>query len=76
MSAPGPQHGGRLETLDRPAGYWTTRADADPTLTARTSGVYLRAEPEDVSILDGSDQQRRSELVATKLDEWRSIAGS
>jgi hypothetical protein len=66
----------RLESVDRAAGYWTTRADADSTIRARTSGVYLRAEPEDLSILDGSDQQRRAELIATKLEEWRSIASS
>ena len=66
----------RLESVDRAAGYWTTRADADPTIRARTSGVYLRAEPEDLSILDGSDQQRRAHLIATKLEEWRSIASS
>ena len=35
----------RLESPDRAAGYWTTRTDADPTLRARTSGVYLRADP-------------------------------
>jgi Predicted nucleotide-binding protein containing TIR-like domain len=64
----------RLESIDRAAGYWTTRADADPTLRARTSGVYLRAEPGDLSVVDGSDQQRRAKLIATKLEEWRSIA--
>jgi Predicted nucleotide-binding protein containing TIR-like domain len=66
----------RLESIDRAAGYWTTRADADPTIRARTSGVYLRAGPEDLGVLDGSDQQRRAELIATKLDDWRSIASS
>ncbi|PVG83775.1 nucleotide-binding protein [Nocardioides gansuensis] len=66
----------RLESIDRAAGYWTTRADADPTIRARTSGVYLRADPEDLTILDSSDQQRRAELIATKLEEWRSIASS
>jgi Predicted nucleotide-binding protein containing TIR-like domain len=66
----------RLESIDRAAGYWTTRTDADSTIRARTSGVYLRAEPEDLSILDGSDQQLRAELIATKLEEWRSIASS
>lgn len=66
----------RLESIDRAAGSWTTRADADPTIRARTSGVYLRAESEDLSILDGNDQQRRAELIATKLEEWRSIASS
>jgi hypothetical protein len=66
----------RLESTDRAVGFWTTRVDADPTIKARTSGVYLRAEPEDLSILDGSDQQRRAELIAMKLEEWRSIASS
>jgi hypothetical protein len=37
-------------------------------------GVYLRAEPDDMSILNGSDQQRRAKLI--KLEEWRSIASS
>ena len=65
-----------LESPDRAAGYWTTRTDSDPTLRARTSGVYLRADEEDLSILDGNDQQRRADLIAAKLDEWRAIAGS
>src|SRR5207248_8784076 len=34
----------RVETTDRAAGYWTTRADRGPGLNARTSGVYLRAD--------------------------------
>ena len=66
----------RLESVDRAAGYWTTRTDLDPNVRARTSGVYLRAEPGDLDILDGNDQQRRAGLIAEKLEEWRSIAGS
>jgi hypothetical protein len=66
----------RLESVDRAAGYWTTRTDSDPTLRARTSGVYLRADPDDLAVLDGNDQQRRAALLAAKLDEWRGIAGS
>ena len=66
----------RLESVDRAAGYWTTRSTSIPPSRARTSGVYLRADPEDLSILDGSDQKGRAELIATKLDEWRAIASS
>ncbi len=66
----------RLESPDRAAGYWTTRTESDPTLRARTSGVYLRAHEDDLSILDGNDQERRADLIAAKLDEWRAIAGS
>ena len=63
----------RLETTDRAAGYWTTRSDTDPTLNARTSGVYLRADPKETSILDGRDDQRRAELIAERLKNWKSI---
>src|SRR5687767_14491026 len=41
----------RLESTDRASGYWTTRSETNPKLNARTSGVYLRADPEDMSIL-------------------------
>lgn len=63
----------RMETADRAAGYWTTRADTDRTLNARTSGVYLRADPKDTSILDGRDDLRRAELIAKRLKNWKSI---
>ena len=63
----------RMETADRAAGYWMTRADTDPTLNARTSGVYLRADPKDTSILDGRDDRRRAELIAERLKDWKSI---
>ena len=42
----------------------------------RTSGVYLRAEPEDAEVMDGSDLMRRAALIAAKLEEWRLIANS
>lgn len=63
----------RLESADRAAGYWTTLADALPTFSARTSGVYLRADPEDLSILDGRDDRKRAELIAERLGRWESI---
>jgi hypothetical protein len=66
----------RLESVDRAAGYWITRLSSDPQLDIRTSGVYLRAEPEDAQVMDGSDQLRRAELIASKLEEWRLIANS
>ena len=37
----------RLESEDRASGYFTTRADRDPDVNARTSGVYWRADPDD-----------------------------
>ena len=63
----------RLESADRASGYWTTRADRDPNVNARTSGVYLRAEPTDLSILDGRDDRQRAELIAERLRDWKSI---
>ena len=63
----------RLESADRAAGYWITRANTDPSLNARTSGVFWRAEPEDSSILEGSDDRRRAELMAERLKQWKAI---
>jgi hypothetical protein len=66
----------RMETTDRAAGYWITRSETSPDLNARTSGVYLRADPEDLTILDGDDDRRRAELMADRLTRWKSIASS
>ena len=66
----------RIETTDRAAGYWTTRSDASPELNARTSGVYLRADPEDLTILDGDDDRQRAELIAERLTRWQSVTSS
>src|SRR6185436_10626265 len=54
----------RLESADRASGYFTTRADTNPKVNARTAGVYVRADPEDMSILDGNDDRRRAGLIA------------
>jgi hypothetical protein len=62
-----------LEATDRATGYFTTRSDTRPELNARTSGVYLRAEPGDMKILDGRDQGQRAKLIANQLKRWKSI---
>jgi hypothetical protein len=66
----------RLESADQASGYWTTRSEADPELRERTSGVYLRADPGDMRVVDGGDAQARAELLARRLQEWKSIANS
>ena len=66
----------RIESADRAAGYWTTRSDTDPNVNERTSGVYLRADPEDMTILDGRDDRRRAELIAERLRHWKSVANA
>jgi hypothetical protein len=65
-----------LESADRAAGYFTTRADKNPKVNARTSGVYLRADPEDMAILDGRDDRRRAELIAERLRHWKAIVNA
>jgi hypothetical protein len=61
----------RLESADRAAGYFTTRSDAQPQLHARTSGVYVRAAPEDPAVMDGPDDRQRAALIAQRLTEWK-----
>jgi hypothetical protein len=62
----------RMESAERASGYWTTRADTDLSVNARTAGVYWRAEPEDLSILDGRDDEKRGELITERLGQWKS----
>ena len=66
----------RLETTDRATGYWTTRSERDPALNARTAGVYLRADPSDLELLDSGSAEERAELIAQRLEEWRSAANA
>jgi hypothetical protein len=62
-----------LESADRASGYFTTRSDGPASVNARTAGVYWRAEPGDLSILDGSDDRQRAELISERLRRWKSI---
>jgi len=66
----------RLESADRASGYWITRSDVDLALHERTSGVYLRADPDDMRTVDGGDPQARLELIAVRLREWKAISNS
>jgi len=63
----------RIESANRAAGYFTTRSDKDPNINARTSGIYLRADPNDLAVMDGRDDQQRVELIAERLKAWKSI---
>jgi hypothetical protein len=36
----------------------------------------LRANPEDMSILDGPDDRRRAELIAERLTHWKSTTNA
>jgi hypothetical protein len=66
----------RLESADRATGYWTTRSDRDPGLNARTAGVYLRADPSDLQVLDGGSEEERAQLIAHRLRDWKSAANA
>jgi predicted nucleotide-binding protein with TIR-like domain len=66
----------RLEGSDRATGYWTTRSDHDPGLNARTSGIYLRADPSDLDVLDSGGEEERAQLIAQRLQEWKSAANA
>jgi len=65
----------QIEPADRATALFTTRSDSAPEVNARTSGVYLRADPEDLVVLDGRDDRRRAELLAARLAHWRSMTG-
>ena len=54
---------------------WTVRNGAGPELV-RTAGVYVRAESEDLSILDGNDDRQRAELIAERLKRWKALASA
>jgi len=66
----------RLESADRAAGYFVTRVETRPKLNARTSGVYWRADAEDMAILDGRDEQRCAELIAEHLRHQKSLGNT
>ena len=66
----------KVESSDRAIGHWTTRSDRDAALNMRTSGVYLRAHPSDLEVLDGENGEERAALIARRLEEWRSAANA
>jgi hypothetical protein len=65
-----------LESADRASGYFTTRSDTPASVKARTAGVFWRADPEDMSILDGGDDRQRAALIAERLRLWKSITNA
>jgi predicted nucleotide-binding protein with TIR-like domain len=66
----------RVETADRASGYWTTRSERDPGLNSRTAGVFLRADPSDLEVLDSGSEEERAQLIEQRLSEWKSAANA
>jgi hypothetical protein len=64
-----------LQSADRAVGYWTTRPQGAGDFHARTSGIYLRADPGDATVLD-SNATERAALIRGRLEEWKSSANS
>ena len=62
----------RIESADRASGSFSLFCTA-PNVVIRTSGVYLRADPEDLAVLDGRDDKKRAELIAERLRSWESM---
>ena len=62
----------RLQSADQATGFFTTRSDTHPLVNARTSGIYVRANPEELNILDGRDDRKRAELIAQRLADWKA----
>ena len=63
----------QVESADRASGYFITHSATHPEVHERTSGVYLRAAPEDMAILDGRDDKRRADLLAERIRDWKAI---
>ncbi|KRA83254.1 TIR domain-containing protein [Altererythrobacter sp. Root672] len=80
LSADAPQlHGTgeiRLESADRASGYFTTRSDTQPEVNARTAGVYVRADADDIRILDDGNDEQRARLLAERLRDWRGVVNA
>ncbi len=66
----------KLESAERAAGSFTVRADKQPKLNQRTSGVYVRADAADFAILDGNDDALRAQLLSERLRQWKSLIGA
>jgi hypothetical protein len=66
----------KLESEDRATGYWTTRSERMPELNARTSGIYLRADPGHWAVLESGSPEERTELIGERLREWNAHANS
>jgi CAP12/Pycsar effector protein, TIR domain len=65
-----------LESADRASGHWTTMSPGGERLQAKTSGIFLRADPGDKAVLDGDDPDARAALIERRLAEWRAAGNS
>jgi hypothetical protein len=61
-----------LESANRANGYWITRSRSTGDFLGKTSGIYLRADPTDMDVLDSDDPSARLALIEKRLKEWQA----
>jgi hypothetical protein len=66
----------KLESVDRATGFFTTRSAGADDFHTRTSGIYFRADPGDMAVLDGNDAAERAALIQRRLEEYDAMANS
>ena len=66
-----------LESVDRANGYYIiTRTNTGEHVHVKTSGIYLRADPDDKAALDSNDAGARAALLQRRIEEWRDLGSS
>ena len=63
----------RLQSKDRASGYFTTRSETNAELPTKLAAEYLRAQPEDLQVLDGADAGKRAQLIAKRIKDRSEI---
>ena len=67
----------RLESVDRANGYYLgSLARSGEHVHVKTSGIYVRADPADKTVLDSNDAEARAALLARRIEEWRALGNS
>ncbi len=66
----------KLESVDRANGYFITRSDGVDAFHAKTSGIYVRADPDDMAVLDGDDAAARAALIGRRLEQWKGAVNA
>ena len=60
----------------RANGYFITRSDGANAFHAKTSGIYLRADPDDMAVLDGDDAAARAALIERRPEQWKGAVNA
>jgi hypothetical protein len=67
----------KLDSVDRANGYYIVTSSNSPEhFHVKTSGIYLRADPGDKTVLDSTDASARAALLQRRIEEWRALSSS